>query len=61
VSAWSLACPDWIAGIQAGRTLVPDLPLRKGETERAVTIFNRLRLPDMPRSGILDPTSMPRA
>jgi len=43
VTAWSLACPDWIARIQTGRTLVPDLPLLRGEAERAVTIFNRLR------------------
>ncbi len=48
MSDWSLACPDWITRIQTCRTLVPDLPLLKGEAERAVTIFNRLRLPDVP-------------
>jgi len=31
-----------------GRSLVPDLPLDQAEAERAVEIFNMLRLPDVP-------------
>ncbi|HEX9768419.1 MAG TPA: terminase large subunit [Kiloniellales bacterium] len=45
---WSFACPDWFERLAAGRSLVPDLPLDRDEAERAVQIFNRLRLPDVP-------------
>jgi len=45
---WSTACPDWGDRIRAGRSLVPDLPLDTGAASRAVAIFNRLRLPDVP-------------
>ncbi len=46
--AWSLACPDWQERLKTGRSLVPKLPLDRAEAERAVAIFNRLRLPDVP-------------
>jgi phage terminase large subunit-like protein len=46
--AWSLACPDWQERLRTGRSLVPPLPLDKVEADRAVAIFNRLRLPDVP-------------
>lgn len=45
---WETACPDWADRIQAGRSLVPPLPLFDEEASRAVRIFNRLRLPDVP-------------
>jgi phage terminase large subunit-like protein len=34
--------------LQQGRSLVPDLPLNQADAERAVAIFNNLRLPDVP-------------
>jgi phage terminase large subunit-like protein len=46
--AWSFACPDWADRLKAGRSLVPDLPIDRTEGDRAVAIFNRLRLPDVP-------------
>jgi phage terminase large subunit-like protein len=46
--SWLTACPDWEDRIKTGKTLVPELPLFKGEAERAVAIFNRIRLPDVP-------------
>ena len=46
--AWSTACPDWGDRIRAGRSLVPDLPLDNEAATRAITIFNLLRLPDVP-------------
>lgn len=46
--AWSFACPDWVERLKAGRSLVPDLPLDPVEAARAVGIFNKLRLPDVP-------------
>jgi phage terminase large subunit-like protein len=46
--AWSFACPDWVERLKTGRSLVPDLPLDAAEAERAVGIFNKLRLPDVP-------------
>src|SRR5436190_8018189 len=45
---WNFSCPDWLARMQAGRSLVPDLPLDMVEAKRAVAIFNKLRLPDVP-------------
>jgi phage terminase large subunit-like protein len=44
---WSFACPDWAARLKDGRSLVPDLPLDPVEGDRAVGIFNNLRLPDV--------------
>lgn len=46
--AWDLSCPDWETRIQTeGASLVPDLPLDHERAERAVGIFNKLRLPDV--------------
>jgi phage terminase large subunit-like protein len=46
---WRLACPDWKARLKAGRSLVPDLPLLdRAQGDRAVAIFNKLRLADVP-------------
>ena len=45
---WSTACPDWGDRLRAGRSLIPDLPLDDAAAARAVAIFNRLRLPDVP-------------
>jgi phage terminase large subunit-like protein len=44
---WSTAVPDWEERILQGRSLVPDLPLNLEEAERAVRVFNRLRIPDI--------------
>lgn len=46
--AWDLSCPDWQRRIRAGEPLVPKLPLDNVEAERAVKVFNRLRLADVP-------------
>src|SRR5712671_2637956 len=46
--AWDLSCIDWEARIRSGRSLVPSLSLHQVEADRAVAIFNRLRLPDVP-------------
>jgi phage terminase large subunit-like protein len=47
VNAWSTACLDWQERLLAGRSLVPPLPLFEEEAQRAVRVFNRLRLPDV--------------
>ncbi|NJC06527.1 phage terminase large subunit-like protein [Sphingomonas kaistensis] len=44
---WSTACPDWQRRLEAGESLVPDLPLFEEERDRALRIFDRLRLPDV--------------
>jgi phage terminase large subunit-like protein len=44
---WDFSCPDWVERLKERRSLVPDLPLDKGEAERAVRIFDKLRLPDV--------------
>lgn len=48
LTPWALACPDWADRLRAGRSLLPALPLDADEAGRAVAIFNRLRLPDVP-------------
>lgn len=48
MSAWSFACPDWAARLEQGRSLMPALPLDEREAARAVAIFDRLRLYDVP-------------
>jgi phage terminase large subunit-like protein len=52
--AWSLATPDWQDRIRKGKSLVPDLPmLDKMAAQRAVDVFDRLRLPDVPGKPLL--------
>lgn len=45
--AWSFAVPDWEERLLASRSLMPFLPLFPTQAERARSIFNRLRLPDV--------------
>lgn len=45
---WDTSCRDWRDRIKAGRSLLPALPLAAAEADRAVSIFNMLRLPDVP-------------
>lgn len=47
MSAWDTSCRDWHARIKAGRSLIPDLPLDLRPANKAVGIFNHLRLPDV--------------
>jgi phage terminase large subunit-like protein len=46
--SWSLACRDWESRLSSGRSLVPDLPLDLVQGDRAVAVFNKLRLADVP-------------
>lgn len=52
---WDLSCPDWEDRLRTGRSLVPSLPLNLTEGDRAVGIFNRLRLADVPGTPRLGP------
>src|SRR6187399_665420 len=45
--AWDLSCRDWADRIRDGRSLVPTLPLDLVEGNRAVAIFDKLRLHDV--------------
>lgn len=44
---WSFACPDWVDRLRTGRSLLPDLPLNRERADRAVRIFDKLRVPDI--------------
>lgn len=49
MTGWDFANPLWRERLVACQSLLPDgLPLDLGEAERAVAIYNRLRLPDVP-------------
>lgn len=49
MTAWDLSCPDWEARLRDGRPpFRDDLPLTPTEAERAVAIFKKLRLADVP-------------
>lgn len=52
--SWDLSCPDWWRRLQQGKSLVPDLPLWAAEGERAVRIFNKLRLADVPGTPTME-------
>lgn len=52
--AWDLSCPDWWERLQAGRSLIPNLPLWSDQAERAVRIFNKLRLADVPGTPTME-------
>ncbi len=45
---WDLSCRDWAERLRDGRSLVPALPLNRAEADRALAIYNELRLPDVP-------------
>lgn len=45
---WSFACPGWEERLARGESLMPPLPLNAGEASRAVAIYDRLKLPDVP-------------
>lgn len=45
---WSTAVPDWEEKIVAGQMPLPALPLCEDYAERALAIFKRLRVPDLP-------------
>lgn len=42
-----LSCPDWVERLRTGRSLVPEMQLDLIEGDRAVAVFNRLRLSDV--------------
>ena len=52
--SWDLSCPDWWRRLQQGKSLVTDLPLWTAEGERAVRIFNKLRLADVPGTPTME-------
>jgi len=47
VAAWDFSCPDWAERLAAGKSIIPNLPLDKEKAEKAVRIFNKLRIPDI--------------
>jgi phage terminase large subunit-like protein len=57
-----LSCPDWFEKLKAGQPPLPDnLPLDEEEATAAVTVFEKLRLPDVPGKPLLRDVSAPWA
>lgn len=50
---WDFACADWAHRLEKGKSLLPKLPLDKAEADKAVAIFNKLRLPDVPGQPVM--------
>jgi phage terminase large subunit-like protein len=50
--AWDLSCKGWEGRLRTGKSLVPNLPLNS-EGDRAVRVFDRLRLADVPGTPYL--------
>lgn len=48
VAVWDTSRPDWEARIIAGQSILPDLPLDTARAEKALRIFKRLRIKDIP-------------
>jgi phage terminase large subunit-like protein len=57
--SWAAACPDWAARIKARASLLPDLPWIEPEAARALAIFSRLRLPDVPGKPMIGEDASP--
>lgn len=55
--SWDLSCPDWRDRLKDGRPLVPDLPLWQEQALRAVRIFNKLRIYDVPGTPTMEEAS----
>ena len=53
MTGWSFACPDWEDRLRTGRSLLPELPLDPVQVKRAVAIYNRLRVPNVPGTPAL--------
>ena len=51
--AWDLSCKDWESRIKSGRSLIPDLPLFTEQADRALFVFDHLRLADVPGTPYL--------
>ncbi len=51
--SWKTSCPDWQSKIQSGASLCPPLPLDARMADKALAVFNRLRLPDVPGNPTL--------
>lgn len=45
---WDLSCLDWEDRIRNGRSLIPDLPVDRERYDRAVSVFNQLRIANVP-------------
>ncbi len=50
---WDLSCKNWEAKLRAGKSLIPDLLLFKAEGDRGVSVFDKLRLADVPGTPYL--------
>ena len=54
MAAWNLSLPDWQDRIRTGQSLLPNFPLLDHvAAQRAVDVFNLLRLPDVPSKPLL--------
>lgn len=51
--SWNLSCPDWQQRLRTGRPPFRDLALYAPDSERAVAVFNKLRLADVPGTPTL--------
>jgi phage terminase large subunit-like protein len=51
---WNLACPDWKERLRARGPLLPPMPINRAAAARAVAVFNKLRLFDVPGTPTME-------
>jgi phage terminase large subunit-like protein len=50
---FDLSCPDWVERLKSGRPPMAEIPLDDAAADRAVSIFDNLRLPDVAGQPLL--------
>lgn len=48
LDGWNTSVPDWEDRLREGKSIFPDLPLFEASASKALAVFSRIHVPDMP-------------